>query len=114
MKILMTAIAFVIAAPAAAQTAPAQQHQGHGQHQQHQGHGQHQQHQPAPAPPGQQPQAPHSQHQGPAAPQGDCCADRNGNGRMDCCERMAQAGDRRGCCAEQAPAPAPAAQPQSH
>jgi hypothetical protein len=104
MKILMTAIAFVIAAPAAAQTAPAQQHQGHDQHQQHR---------QAPAQPGQPPNAQHSQHQGSGA-DGDCCADRNGNGRMDCCENMAQAGDRRSCCAEHPPASAPAAQPQSH
>ncbi|MGQ0590245.1 MAG: hypothetical protein ACT4N8_12065 [Sphingosinicella sp.] len=94
MKIIMTAIALAIAAPAMAQ-AGAQpshaQHQGNAQHQghdqaqhgQHQGHGQHQQ-----------------GHAG-------CCADRNGDGRMDCCERMAEAGDRRGCC------PAPAAQPGS-
>lgn len=74
MKIIVAAIAFTIAVPAAAQTAPAPQgqHQGHDQHQ---GHGQHQQ---------------HGQHQ-PSQPQGpgDCCADRNGNGRMDCCENMA-------------------------
>jgi hypothetical protein len=36
--------------------------------------------------------------------EGDCCADRNGNGRMDCCEHMAAAGDRRGCCCEEHPA----------
>lgn len=93
MKIFVTAIALAIAVPAVAQTGGQQshaQHQGHGQagHSQHQGqHGQHGQHQPG-------------QHQG----HGDCCADRNGNGRMDCCEQSAQAGDRRDCC------PAPAAQ----
>ena len=88
MKIIVTAIALAIAAPAMAQTGGQQghaqhqgqaQHQGHNQaqHSQHQGqHGQHGQHQP-------------SQHQG----HGDCCADRNGNGRMDCCEQSAQAGD---------------------
>ena len=97
MKYFMTAIALVIAAPAAAQTTPAQQHQGHDQHQQH-GQGL------------QQGQAQHSQHQ----EQGGCCADRNGNGRMDCCEGMAQSGDRRGCCPEPAATPAPAAQPQGH
>lgn len=98
MKYFLSAIALVIATPAAAQTAPAQDHQGHAQHQQHgqhQGHAQHQQHQQQGGQPGH-------------APQGDCCADRNGNGRMDCCERTAEAGDRRGCCAQ----PAPAAQPQ--
>ncbi len=100
MRILMTAIALVIASPAVAQTAPAQQHQGHDQHQQH---GQ------------QQGQAQHGQHQqGQHQERSGCCADRNGNGRMDCCEGMAQAGDRRGCCPEQAPTPAPAAQPQSN
>lgn len=86
MKYIISAIALVIAAPAAAQTAPAPQHQGHGQHQQHQGHGQ-----PA----------------GHGEP-GGCCADRNGNGRMDCCEGMAQSGDRPGQAAP------PAAQPQGH
>ncbi|HYN45098.1 MAG TPA: hypothetical protein VES64_00235 [Allosphingosinicella sp.] len=107
MKYFMTAVALVIAAPAAAQTAPAQQHQGHDQHQQHgqgqhQGQAQHGQHQ-------------HGQHQqGQHQEQGDCCADRNGNGRMDCCEGMAQSGDRRGCCPEPAPTPAPAAPPQAN
>ena len=95
MKIFVTAIALVIAAPAAAQTAPAQQpHQGHGQHQQQgQGHGQHQpgQHQP-----GQQ--GGHQEHRG-------CCADRNNDGRMDCCERMAN-GEGRSCCEERPAQPA--------
>ena len=102
MKHLLSAIALVIATPAAAQSAPAQGHQGHaghGQHAQHQGEGQGQHRQQG----GQQGNA----------PRGDCCADRNGNGRMDCCEAMAEAGDRRGCCAPPAPA-APAAQPQGH
>jgi hypothetical protein len=92
MKILATAFALVIAAPAAAQPAPVQQqHQGHDQHgQSHDQHGQ------MPA---------HEE-------QGDCCADRNGNGRMDCCEHMAQAGDRRGCCQEHSPQPS--AEPQVH
>ena len=76
MKLFITAIALVVAIPAAAQTAPAaqppaQQHQDHQQHGQMQ-HG----------------QAQGGQHQGHAM--GDCCADRNGNGRMDCCENMAQ------------------------
>lgn len=91
MKYLLTAAMLVIAAPAAAQTAPAPAQQGHDQHQghaQHQGHGQHQQQ--TPAQPG--------QPQGGQQQQRDCCADRNGNGRMDCCEGMA--------------APAPAARPQ--
>ncbi|HEV2866027.1 MAG TPA: hypothetical protein VGX37_05895 [Allosphingosinicella sp.] len=70
MKIIIGAIALAFAVPAAAQNAPAGQHQGHDQHQgngQHQGHGQQQ--------PGQ-----HQEHEG------GCCADRNGDGRMDCCE----------------------------
>ena len=79
MKILVTAMALVLAAaPAAAQTAPAQ-HQDHQQHQagqqaQHAQHqaGQHAQHgQPQPG-----------QHQGHDMQSG-CCADRNGNGQMD-------------------------------
>ncbi|MGQ0558029.1 MAG: hypothetical protein ACT4OE_00320 [Sphingosinicella sp.] len=67
MKILLTAIALGFAVPAAAQPA-AQPQQQHQQHQQG---------------------TPHGQHQG----QGHscaCCADRNNNGRMDCCERMGQ------------------------
>lgn len=86
MKYLISAVVLVIAAPAAAQTAPGPQHQGHDQHQQHQGHGQ---------------PAGHGQPCG-------CCADRNGNGRMDCCEGMAPSGER------PAPATPPAAQPQGH
>jgi hypothetical protein len=83
MKIIVAAIALALAFPAAAQTAPAQ-HQGHGQ----------------PAPPQHQPgQHQPGQHQG---HEDGCCADRNNNGRMDCCERMAQAGEARGCCAEHA------------
>ena len=79
MKIIIAAFALAIASPALAQTAPAGQPADHSQHQQgqqHQGHG-----------------------EGCA-----CCADRNGNGRMDCCENMGQAGQRQ---------PAPA-QPQGH
>lgn len=94
MKYFMTAVALVIAAPAAAQTAPAQPHQGHDQHQQH-GQGQHQGHD-------QHGQPQQGQHQA----QGGCCADRNGNGRMDCCEGMAEAGARCGCCPPQTAAPA--------
>ena len=82
MKILLATLALAFAAPVAAQTAPAQP--GHDQHWQHQ------QHQP-----GQHQPAQHQQH-------GDgCCADRNGNGRMDCCEQAAQAGRACGCCDEQ-------------
>ena len=75
MKLVLTAMALVFAVPAAAQTAPAAQHQGHQDHQ-----GQHGQHQPG-------------QHEGHGMRDG-CCADRNGNGRMDCCENMAQGHER--------------------
>jgi hypothetical protein len=70
MKYLLATLALTLAAPVAAQTAPAHQgRQQHGQHQpaQHQRHDQHGQHQ-------------QGQHNCP------CCADRNGNARMDCCE----------------------------
>jgi len=79
MKFIVAAFALAIAFPAAAQTAPAQ-HQDHAQHQagaqDQQGHEQHGQHQ-------------HGQHQpGHNEGHGDgCCADRNNNGRMDCCEQ---------------------------
>lgn len=77
MKFLIAILALALAAPVAAQTAPAQPD--------HRQHGQHQQHQPAR----------HQQH-------GDgCCADRNGNGRMDCCEQAAQSGRACACCDEQ-------------
>lgn len=89
----MTAVALAIASPAAAQTAPVQQPQGHAQHQPGQGHDQH----------GQMPAH---------GAQGGCCADRDGDGRMDCCQHMAEARDRRGCCQERAPQPAP--EPQAH
>ena len=78
MKIIIAAIALAIAFPAAAQTAPATP-EHHGQHQ-----------------PGQHGQQGHDQHQ-PGHPQGHedgCCADRNNNGRMDCCENMAQGAER--------------------
>ena len=111
MKIFATAMALVLAFPAAAQTAPAPaQHQDHQQHQQMQGHDAHAQHQAG------QPGAQHQggQHDGHA--QGDgCCADRNNNGRMDCCEHMAQGTEQRGCCAEgeSRPAAAPTANPNN-
>ena len=106
MKIVITAMALVFALPAAAQTAPAPQHQDH---QQHQGQAQ--------AQPGQHQMAQHSQHQ--AGQQGQhqghdmrsgCCADRNNNGRMDCCENMAQD---RNCC-QHGTTPAQQPQPQGH
>ena len=70
MKIIAAAFALALASPALAQTAPAAQPADHSQHQQ----GQHQGHQQG-TPPGQ------GHGEGCA-----CCADRNGNGRMDCCE----------------------------
>ena len=105
--ILMAALALVIAAPAAAQAAPAQPAQTQAQHQGHDrsnmspeemarmGHGQQ--------------GGPQGQHQGHDM-QGDCCGDRNGNGRMDCCENMTEGAS---CCAEHQPA-RPAAQPQTN
>ena len=87
MKTFVSAIALVIASPALAQTAPAQPQQDHGQHAQHQQHGQHGQHQQE----GQHQQ--HGQHQGGEHAAHDCCADRNDNGRMDCCEQAAPAGN---------------------
>jgi len=92
--LLIAAIALVIAAPAAAQTAPALQHQGHAQHGQGTEHSRHGQPQS-----GQHGRHQGGQHQGHAM--GDCCADRNGNGRMDCCENMAEG---QSCCAEHQPA----------
>ena len=82
MKLIIGALALAFAYPAAAQTAPAAQHQDHGtaDHRQHgQTPAEHGQHQPG-------------QHEG----HGDgCCADRNNNGRMDCCEDLAESQD---CC----------------
>ena len=114
MKILVAAFALAIASPAFAQGAPDNshaQHQPQGQHQpgQHgspQGmtHGQHQ--------PGQ-----HDHHQGMQHGQDEghaghgCCADRDGNGRMDCCEAVNEAGQECGCCEQAAPAEG---QPQGH
>lgn len=97
MKIFVSAIAFAFAMPAAAQTAPAaQSHQNHAGHQQqgnadHAGHAGHTGHQ---MPAGQQ----HDGQPGQGhAMSGDCCADRNGNGRMDCCESMAAGA---ACCCQ--------------
>ena len=99
--LLIGAMALAFASPtAAAQAAPAANpHQGHDMSQM-QGHDmsqmQHGQMQHG--------QGQTGQHQDHAA-QGDCCGDRNGNGRMDCCEHMAQG---QSCCEEHQPArPAP-------
>ncbi|MDQ8756763.1 hypothetical protein RCO27_11035 [Sphingosinicella sp. LHD-64] len=73
MKFFVVAVALAIAAPAMAQTAPAQPPADHSQHQQgqHQGHGQHRQgdhSQPGQHQPG--------QHDGRTA---ECCAARDGD-----------------------------------
>lgn len=78
MKIILGAIALAFAVPAAAQTAPAQM--DHSQHQQNgsqtpSGHGYH--HMPKAG-----------SHEGHSMKDG-CCADKDGNGKMDCCEKMA-------------------------
>jgi hypothetical protein len=107
MKIFVAAMTFVLAAaPAVAQTAPAQ-HQDHRQHQAAQ-HAQHAQHQAGHA-------TQHSQHQpgqhdGHAMRDG-CCADRNNNDRMDCCENMPQGHE---CCAHDEQPASGQAQPSGH
>ena len=83
MKIITAAIALAFAMPAAAQTAPAGHHgQAGADHAQHARHGQQ-----APA----DSDSGHAERQDHAMCEGDC-ADRDGNGRMDCCDRMAAAG----------------------
>lgn len=96
--IIIAAISLLVASPAAAQTAPAANpHQGHDMGQM-QGHDMSQmQHG--------QTSGQHSQHQGHNM-QGDCCADRNGNGRIDCCENM-PAGQHQGHQAQPQPQPSP-------
>jgi hypothetical protein len=81
MKFVIGAIALAFAVPAAAQTAPAQM--DHSQHEPngtqgspaHSGHGDH--HMPK-----------GGSHEGHSMKDG-CCADKDGNGKMDCCEKMA-------------------------
>lgn len=98
MKIIAAAIAVAFAMPAVAQTTPTPaqtppppaHNMGHIQH-----------HSPAD----------HSRHQEHGA--GGCCADRDGDGRMDCCQNMAQAPDRRRGSAQPAP-PAGAQPPAQH
>ena len=73
MKLFIGAFALAFAVPAAAQPAPAQtapvpgDHSGHAEH--HSG-------------------AAQASHEGHAMKDG-CCADKDGNGKMDCCEKMA-------------------------
>ena len=104
--LFVAAACFAFVTPAAAQPAQPQadahaQHQIHGQHDGHTAHAQHQN--------GQHPDG-HAAHQA----NGECCADKNGNGKMDCCDG-AQAADRP-CCAEHAEgaAHAPVAEAPSH
>ena len=101
MKIFAAAMALALAVPAAAQTAPAPQ-PDHGQMQMPMNHADHAQHQ------GMQ----HGTAQSGQAEHDGCCQDRNGDGRMDCCEHMAQATEQRDCCAEHGQQPA--AQHQGH
>lgn len=85
MKMFLIAVAMATAAPALAQTAPANPHAGHG----------------ATA------QDPHAGHkmpvQGQADPDaghdmGDCCK-KDADGKMACCKKMAAMGSGDGCCA---------------
>ena len=81
MKLLIGAIAIAFAVPAAAQTPAAQM--DHTRHPASSGsaaqaHGEHAGHQ--------MPQG--GSHEGHAMKDG-CCADKDGNGKMDCCEKMA-------------------------
>lgn len=98
MKIIASAIALAFAVPVVAQTAPAQpQHPDHSQ--------------AAHAATAQAPHAGHAGHQMPPAEgshkghamKDGCCADRDGNGKMDCCEKMAAKSE-----------PDQTAQPQGH
>ena len=112
MKILFSAIALSFAVPSAAQPASAAP--------------QHPHHTNQPAGPASAAQGSHAQHQMPQGNEegrheghdmgGGCCADRDGNGKMDCCENMA-AGSGSNCCrenGERAPAQQQPAQPQAH
>ncbi|WP_114953192.1 hypothetical protein [Sphingosinicella terrae] len=99
MRILLTAFALTFALPAAAQTLPAQPHQPSGNPASHGSHRQHHDGQD------------HGQHHGQGAPaEQGCCAEADGNGRPDCCDRMGH--DQHGTHGGQ---PAPAGQaPQAH
>ncbi len=86
MKTILGAIALIIAAPAAAQTATADPHAGHAQHQQQ---GQHQQHHGAP-------KGDHSQHKMDCCKPGGCCDKmKQTEARMDCCKDKAAAASAR-------------------
>ena len=81
MKMLIGAFALIIAAPAAAQTAPADRHAGHaqqGQHQDHKNHGQ---------------SGDHSKHMG-------CCKPGKDGKAAGCCDMAMQQGQKMGCCAD--------------
>lgn len=73
---LLTALVFAIASPAAAQTAaPAEQHQGHAQDHHQKGDE-------------------HSGHK----MDGKCCEEIAGGKTMDCCEKMKKEGKKMPCC----------------
>lgn len=82
MKILFTALAMIVAAPAAAQTAPAvDPHAGHAQH-------------------GQPAKDDHSQH-GAAHKDHMKCCEKGADGKMmECCEKAKASGGKMDCCAE--------------
>ena len=88
MKMFLIAVAMATAAPAFAQTAPANPHADHG----------------AAAKPAQDPHAGHKMPaQGQADPHaghdmGDCCK-KDADGKMACCKKMAAMGSGGGCCA---------------
>lgn len=78
MKMILGAIALLIAAPVAAQAAPASDpHAGHAQHQQHDG----------------QQKSGHAEHKG------DCCKDGK---HKECCDKAKQQAQKADCCAEHA------------
>jgi opacity protein-like surface antigen len=83
MKIFISAIALAVAVPAAAQAAPAAQSQQQQQQQGTAGRAGHDSHAGHQMPQGSH----HDQHKGHAI--SGCCADKNGDGTMDCCEKMA-------------------------
>jgi hypothetical protein len=81
MKMLIGAFALIIAAPAAAQPAPADARAGHAQHSQHQDHKDHGQ------------SGDHSKHK-------DCCKPGKDGKLADCCDKAKQQGKKMACCAE--------------
>ena len=80
MKTLIGAIALILSAPVAAQTAPAAAHTGHGNHQSG-SPANHSEHHPA---------GDHSQHKG------DCCKDAAKH--KECCVEAVKQGKKMECC----------------